>query len=142
MRGVTLETYQKFLGRKATKDELRRISDGELDAIYRSYYWHPAACDRLPRGVDLVVFDMAVNAGVRRAVRILQESVGSPADGVTGPKTLAAVEKQDPLHLIRQYSEGRRAFYKGLSAYVTFGRGWLRRVDEVEAEAIKQGLGK
>ena len=137
MRGVTLATYQKFLGRKATKDELRRISDGELEAIYRSYYWEPAACSRLPGGVDLVVFDMSVNAGVKRAVRILQESVASPADGIVGPQTVAAVAKQDPLFLIRQYSDGRRAFYQGLGAYVTFGRGWLRRVDEVEAEAIK-----
>jgi lysozyme family protein len=80
---------------------------------------------------------MAVNAGVRRAVRILQESVACAADGIVGPQTVAAVAKQDPLFLIRQYSDGRRAFYQGLGAYVTFGRGWLRRVEEVESEALK-----
>ena len=142
MKGVTLATYSKYLGRQATKDELRNISDADLQEIYRRLYWDRAACDQLPVGVDLVVFDMAVNSGPGRAVKLLQEAVGSTPDGGIGPQTLAAVAKQDPLSLIRQYSEARRVFYKSLGAYVTFGKGWLRRVDEVEAEAIKmRGLG-
>jgi len=142
MKGVTLATYSKYLGRPAGKDELRNISDADLQQIYHSLYWDRASCARLPVGVDLCVFDMAVNAGPGRAVKLLQETVGSAADGAIGPETLAAVAKQNPLHLIRQYSEARRVFYKSLGAYVTFGRGWLRRTDEVEAEAIKQGSGK
>lgn len=137
MKGVTLATFSKFLGRPSSKDELREISDGQIKQIYHSLYWVRASCDRFPVGVDLLVFDMAVNAGPGRAIKLLQETVGSAADGAVGPETLAAVAKQNPLHLIRQYSEARRAFYKSLGAYVTFGRGWLRRTDEVEAEAIK-----
>lgn len=142
MKGVTLATYSKYLGRQATKDELRNISDADIQQIYRSLYWDRAACDKLPPGVDLVVFDMALNAGPGRAVKLLQEAVGSTPDGGIGPQTLAAVAKQNPLSLIEQYSEARRVFYKSLGAYVTFGKGWLRRTDEVEAEAIKQGSGK
>lgn len=142
MKGVTLATFSTFLGRPATKDELRDISDEQIHAIYGRGYWDRAACDQLPVGVDLCVFDMAVNAGPGRAVKLLQEAVGSTPDGGFGPQTLAAVAKQDALSLIRQYSEARRVFYKSLGAYVTFGKGWLRRVDEVEAEAIKmRGLG-
>jgi lysozyme family protein len=137
MKGVTLNTYSKFIGRDATKDELKAISDEQLEQIYRSLYWNRAACDQLPTGVDLVVFDMAVNSGPGRAVKLLQEIVGSTPDGGIGPQTLTAVAKQNPLSLIKQYSEARRVFYKSLGAYITFGKGWLRRVDEVEAEAIK-----
>ena len=78
---------------------------------------------------------MAVNAGPGRAVKILQTIVGSTPDGGIGPKTLAAVAEQNPLSVIRQYSDARREYYKGLAIYVTFGRGWLRRVDECEKEA-------
>jgi lysozyme family protein len=137
MKGVTLATYSKYLGRPAGKDELRNISDADLQQIYHSLYWDRASCDRLPVGVDLCVFDMAVNAGPGRAIKLLQETVGSTPDGGIGPQTLAAVAKQNPLSLIKQYSEARRVFYKSLGAYITFGKGWLRRVDEVEAEAIK-----
>lgn len=135
MKGVTMAVFEKFLGRSATKDELRNISDEQLQAIYGNQYWNRIAGDRLPAGLDLSVFDMAVNAGVSRAVRMLQEIVGSTADGVLGPRTLAAVAEQDVLSLIRQYSEERRRFYKSLKTFPTFGRGWLRRVDEVEAKA-------
>ena len=137
MKGVTMAVFEKFLGRPATKDELRNISDEQLHAIYGRGYWDRVAGDRLPVGVNLCLFDMAVNSGPGRAVKLLQEIVGVPADGGLGPRTLAAVAEQDPLSLIRQYSEARRVFYKSLGAYITFGKGWLRRVDEVEAEAIK-----
>jgi lysozyme family protein len=135
MKGVTMAVFEKFLGRPTTKDELRNISDEQIVAIYGNNYWHRVAGDRLPIGLDLCVFDMAVNAGVSRAGRMLQEIVGSAADGVIGQKTLAAVAEQDVLSLIRQYSEERRRFYKSLKTFPTFGRGWLRRVDEVEAKA-------
>lgn len=138
MKGVTLATYSKYLGRQATKDELRNISDADVQQIYRSLYWDRVACDRLPVGVDLCVFDMAVNAGPGRAVKLLQETVGSTPDGGIGPQTLAAVAKQEPLSLIERYSEARRVFYKSLGAYVTFGKGWLRRVDEVEDIAFSK----
>ena len=137
MKGVTLKTYSDWLKRPATKDELRNISDEDLQEIYRRLYWDRVAGDRLPFGVDLCVFDMAVNAGPGRAIKILQAIVGSTPDGGIGPQTLAAVAKQNPLSLIKQYSEARRVFYKSLGAYITFGKGWLRRVDEVESEAYK-----
>jgi lysozyme family protein len=135
MKGVTLATFSNFLGRPATKDELRNISDEQINAIYHRNYWGRVAGDRLSSGLDLSVFDMAVNAGVSRSVRMLQEIVGSTPDGVLGPRTLAAVAEQDTLSLIRQYAEERRRFYKSLKTFDVFGRGWLRRVDEVEAKA-------
>lgn len=137
MKGVTLATYSKFLGRDATKEELRNISDAELQQIYRDLYWNRAACDRLPSGLDLAVFDMAVNAGPGRAAKILQAVLGVTADGAIGPKTLAMVESRPTTDLIREFSDAREEFYKGLPIYATFGKGWLRRVDEVESEAYK-----
>jgi len=135
MKGITLTTYSNFLGRPATKDELRNIPDEHVETIYRRHYWDRVAGDGLPDGLDLSVFDMAVNAGVSRAGRMLQEIVGSQIDKSIGKKTLAAVAEQDTLSLIRQYSEERRRFYKSLKTFPVFGRGWLRRVNEVEAKA-------
>lgn len=137
MKGVTLATYSKFLGRDATKEELRNISDAELEQIYRDLYWNRAACDQLPTGLDLAVFDMAVNAGPGRAAKILQGVLGVTADGVIGPKTLAMTKTRPVTDLIREFSDAREEFYKGLPIYATFGKGWLRRVDEVETEAYK-----
>jgi lysozyme family protein len=95
----------------------------------------------LPAGVDLVVFDMAVNGGPGRAAKILQEVVGVKPDGGIGPMTLAAVASWPPVDTITGFSEARRKFYRGLPTFETFGKGWLRRVDEVEAEALKVAQG-
>lgn len=135
-QGVTLKTYSEYLKRQATADELRRITNGELQEIYRGNYWRGSACDRLPSGVDLVVFDMAVNAGPGKAIQLLQSVLHVPIDGRMGPQTLGAVEKSHPLHLIQAYSEERRRYYKSRPMVSVFGKGWLRRTDEVEKEAI------
>jgi hypothetical protein len=44
--------------------------------VYRLRYWVPAACDHLPDGLDLVVFDAAVNSGVAQSARWLQRFAG------------------------------------------------------------------
>jgi lysozyme family protein len=137
MKGVTIGVFNEYLGRKATKEELRNISDAQIADIYRTRYWDKARCDDLPPGVDLSVFDLAVNAGPSRAVKILQRCVGAESDGVLGPKTLAAVGKSNTKNLIVRFAEDRRDFYRSLKAFQTFGRGWLRRTDECEKESLQ-----
>lgn len=39
MKGVTIGTYSTWLGRQATKDELRNIPDEHLRQIYKAWYW-------------------------------------------------------------------------------------------------------
>ena len=137
MKGVTLAVYREYLGRDVSKEELRNIPQEHLLNLYKTRYWDKARCDDLPAGVDLVVFDMAVNGGPGRAAKLLQIAVGATPDGAIGPKTLTMVNAEDPTELVKKFSDERRAFYKALPIYATFGKGWLRRVEEVESEALK-----
>src|ERR1700761_1361483 len=63
--------------------------------IYGSQFWLPCGGPSLPPGVDLMVFDHAVNCGVRASVRLLQAAVVVEPDGYCGPHTLAAVQNED-----------------------------------------------
>ena len=135
MKGVTLATFSKHLGRPASKDELRAIKDEHLHEIYKKGYWDKASCDAMPAGVDLVVFDMAVNGGPGRAAKWLQEVVGVTADGAIGPGTMKAVLAEDPAELVSAYSFKRINFLQGLPTWPTFGKGWGRRVTEVASAA-------
>jgi lysozyme family protein len=130
MKGVTLATYSDWLGRQATKAELRAISDEHLRAIYKTRYWDAVQGDALPAGLDYVVFDMAVNSGPRRAAQMLQSAVGVTPDGMIGPKTLAAVAAHDPGSLIAAFQRSRQHFLEALPTFATFGKGWARRVTE------------
>ncbi len=136
MKGVTIGTYAQFKGRKVTKDELRNISDAELQAIYRRGYWDKVRGDDLPGGLDMVAFDAAVNSGPSRGAKWLQEALGVAADGKIGPATLEAARAQYAPAVIERAVGFRLAFLKRLKTWGTFGRGWQRRVDEVKAFAL------
>ena len=142
MKGVTHKTYASYLGRdvgNVSHDELRAIPDAHLADIYRTRYWNACRCDELPDGLDMAVFDTAVNTGPAQATRLLQRIVGVPADGAIGPKTLAAVNEYVAAHglhqLIEAYTEARHNFYRLLPTYVHFGEGWRRRADSVSSLA-------
>lgn len=137
MKGVTLETYSNFLGRPATRAELRNIPDGHLQAIYRTGYWDKVKASDLPSGVDFAVYDAAVNSGPARAAKWLQSALGVPADGVIGPKTLAAAKAADPAAMIERIMDLRLAFLKNLATWKHFGKGWSSRVASVRAEALE-----
>lgn len=141
MQGITLATYSDHLGRQATKDELRNIPASVRDAIYRKRYWDVVSGDSLPAGVDLSVFDIAVNSGPGRAGRILQSCLGVVVDGAIGPRTLDAVLSAEDAPLINEIAARRMAFLRSLPTWTTFGSGWARRVADVQKTAIKMASG-
>jgi lysozyme family protein len=131
--GITAATYRQWadnpnLGPVQVQD----ISERTARAIYRSLYWNPLRADALPVGVDLSVFDMGVNAGIWGSARLLQRVLGFIGDGVDGsigPETLSAAAKFDPRTLVNGLGQRQAAFYRSLSDFPTFGRGWLNRTE-------------
>jgi lysozyme family protein len=136
MKGVTLKTYSAHLGRQATVEELKDIPEEHLLAIYGQGYWDKCKCDDLPSGLDVCVFDWAVNSGPRRAVRALQELAGVTPDGDVGPKTLAAVASwwayYGPKTCIAMYQNERMEYLEDLPTFKVFGNGWTKRVIDME----------
>ena len=99
--------------------------------IYRERYWDAVRAEQLPAGVRYLVFDAAVNSGVRQAARWLQRAVGAVDDGVIGPRTLSAVAQHNPDALARRYLSQRLRFMAGLPNWPAFGRGWARRIADL-----------
>lgn len=127
--GITRAVLGEWLGREASKAEVRALRPETAAAIYRARYWDAARCDELPDGMDLAVFDCAVNQGVGRAARFLQQAAGVTADGKIGPRTLAAVASADAGELLREFMARRMNAYGLLATlFRTFGLGWSRRL--------------
>jgi len=137
MKGVTLITFRRHFGQNQSKNDLRTISDEQLEQIYREGYWDKCHCDELPAGVDYVVFDGAVNSGPSRSARWLQGAVGANRDGGIGPKTLAQVAAAESVHVCDAVCAERLAFLHRLRTWNTFGAGWGRRVEEVRKVALE-----
>lgn len=135
-KGITQKVYSDWrfahdLPSRSVKD----ITDAEVMAIYKHLYWDAIKGDELPAGVDYAAFDFAVNSGVSRAARYLQEAAGVNVDGQIGPVTLAAIKARPAQDMIAALCDARMGFLKRLSTFDTFGRGWSRRVAEVEVRA-------
>ena len=135
--GVTKRVYEEFGG---TKD-MKELTKEDVEPIYKKNYWDRVKGDNLPEGLDLCIFDFAVNAGPGRAAKFIQRLVKTTVDGGIGPNTLKCindhVEHYGVSTAIDQYQSERQNYYESLSNFETFGRGWTRRVDEVTEEAKK-----
>lgn len=134
--GVTQRTLAMFLWRDVTEQEMRDLTVADVTPIYKKMYWDKVSGDTLPAGVDHAIFDFAVNAGVGTAVKRLQRIVGVEADGLLGPKTLAAVSENTPEHVIEELYKLRKVYYEGLPTFTHFGRGWSRRNKETREQAL------
>lgn len=142
-RGVTQRVYDGFRrNRKLPTRDVYLIEQAEVEAIYRLQYWDKIRGDALPAGVDMIVFDGAVNSGPLQSVKWLQAELGVRIDGVLGEASLSAV-RAHPDHdvLIAGIAARRMRFLKALRTWGTFGKGWTRRVDHVRAagQAIAMG---
>ncbi len=133
--GITIGTYRAIVNPRATCSDVRHITPALVTRIYRRAYWDVVRGDDLPSGVDLAVFDFAVNSGPQRAAQFLQREIGVRDDGRIGPVTLAAAARDNPADLAAALCDARLAWLRGLKLFARFGRGWTRRVKAVRAAA-------
>ncbi|MDM7457812.1 MAG: holin-associated N-acetylmuramidase [Paracoccus sp. (in: a-proteobacteria)] len=151
--GVTVGTMRRLgldLNRDGRVDaaDVRALTRAQAEQIFVEHYFRKPRLAELPAQLQPGVFDMYVNAGAN-AVKILQRLVtrmGFPAtaDGVIGPRTIAAARSADraaPLHLADAYGIARRNYYYALAdqrpASRKFARsksgakgGWIIRAEE------------
>ena len=133
--GVTKATWEAYVDHDVTEAEMRALTPAKVAPLYKAKYWDAVRGDDLPAGVDFAMFDYAVNSGPVRAIRTLQSSLAVPTDGMIGPRTLKAAAMIEPGVVIDNLCRERVQFLARLSTYKTFGRGWTRRVNEVEVQA-------
>lgn len=115
------------ISRRAYPDaDIRGMTRKQAVEIYHRDYWLPVSGDSLPEPVALILFDMAVNMGRDRAVRVLQRACKVKEDGRLGPQTIAAcVAQRDglPLALTRE----RILAYAETANFNIYRRGWVNR---------------
>jgi lysozyme family protein len=114
MRGIIQREYDAWLKKKGrAPSSVRNISDADVRAIYRTAYWNAMNCDGLAAGMDLCVFDAAVNSGTGRASKWLGQA-----------------------QHIDDFCDARLHFLKGLGRlWHVFGAGWRRRVAAIRERA-------
>jgi len=134
--GCTKAVWEQYVGHPVTIDDIKALTPADVEPLYKTKYWDTIMGDDLPHGVDYAVFDFAINSGPSRAAKALQSGLGVATDGSIGSATLAALEKANPRDVVTSICETRLAFLQSLATYDTFGRGWSKRVSDVEQTAF------
>lgn len=142
-KGITQRVYDAYRQRKGQEPRtVKLIEQAEVEAIYKAGYWDKVRGDAMPPGVGYVLFDFAVNSGPARAIKTLQASLGVTADGALGDMTMDALDAHgDHDALIADICARRLAFMRRLSTWSTFGKGWSRRVADVQARGQAWAMG-
>jgi len=135
--GCTQRVWEEWVGHPVDEKAMRALTPELVAPLYKAKYWDKIKGDELPNGVDYIVFDAAINSGPGRAAKWLQTVVGAVPDGAIGAGTLAKVAAMPAADIVEKYQETRLQFLQSLPTWDTFGKGWGRRVAEVEVAAGK-----
>ena len=117
---------------------IKELTKKDAKDIYFKDYWLKAKCSKLPEELRMIYFDMVVNMGRSRAVKILQKAitakgVKTAVDGGIGPQTISNALKSglEPDRL-RSY---RVKYYADLIGrkpkLEKYWFGWYRRALQV-----------
>ncbi len=118
--GIAANTYPSL--------DIKNLTLAQAKEIYKKDWWDNLGANGLHSAIVFQLWDFAINAGKKRAIMELQQSVGVTADGLIGPKTIAAVNAHDLNDVLLTLTAERLTFYTSLSAFPTYGKGWVNRV--------------
>ena len=141
--GITQRVYDAWMAKnsgnpnyKSTIAEIQKMPVGNAITIYKEQYWNPIQGDKIKKfSMAAMIFDQAVNAGVRAAVIRAQRVLGLREDGVMGPQTLAAINGADEATFLKRYYDETVRYYNAIVAnnpsQAVFINGWLKRADSL-----------
>jgi lysozyme family protein len=147
--GITIAVLKAWRKRAVSVADMQSLTKAEAVKIYHARYWKAAWCDALPSGVDLLVFDAAVNSGIPRALSTLEKRLGIGVPPRPHAHQAAPQQHFQPENMLVNrlsklcmpavicgFCAERRAFYRSLPTFSHFGKGWLSRVDQTQRMAM------
>jgi lysozyme family protein len=123
--GITIHDARMYWKADATAADVKSMPLSVAVEIYRKKYWAKMGCDDRAAGPDFVDFDYGVNSGVGRVASLRK---------VLDPKGLS------PVAYVKAACAARSSFLHSLRTWSVFGKGWGRRVADVEATGVKMAL--
>ncbi len=139
--GVTIGTYSRYLGRKATVEQVRVMTKATARDIYKRGYYEKPRLHLLHGAIQAQMFDCSINHGSKNPVKWLQsitnQALGGAltVDGMIGAMTAEAVNhfvdragsKVVNNALVEERIEFFEAIMRNDPTQEVFRKGWIRR---------------
>lgn len=151
-KGVTIATWRKVGYDKdgdgdIDVDDLKLITDQEaVDAVLRPHYWNRWKADQIKsQSLANILVDWVWGSGAN-GIKIPQQLLGVQADGIVGPKTLAALNAQKPEAFFNLIKNRREQFFNTIvkkdPSQKVFLKGWMRRLNSINFGYLKDNRGR
>lgn len=137
--GITKETAKNF----GYFLSMKEIPIEVVYRIYRTLYYDKIQGDKINSfKITYNIFDMSVNAGTNRSIKILQEMLNEKykytlkIDGIIGKATLSILNllsSKNEEQINKDYTDYRKKFYFSISKKnnnIIFLNGWINRVNK------------
>lgn len=144
MCGVTLATFTEYCRRKGyplpTIVRLKAITYKEWLEILKTMFWDKWKADQINNeSIALILVDWVWGSG-KYGITIPQKAIGVTADGIVGPKTVAAVNAKDPKQLFDLIRKERLAYIERICrsrpTNLKYKRGWLNRLNDIKFKGV------
>jgi len=108
--------------------------------LYHRDYWRPLQLIKLPKCLQLMLFDAAVQHGVTGATVLIQNIVPTKVDGLFGSRTLSAIKSLEMSSVLAKFTVARGRKYARICANDISQKpnleGWFNRLAVVTENAI------
>lgn len=149
-RGVTWRTwknYSRAKGMAVSADKFVGMSLAVWEDLLKTLYWDSIQGDQIKsQGVAEMIFEAVWGGGATRfnsdlQTYLQQRGYDIKADGVVGPKTVAALNqytksKKNEEDLILHMANKRLEYLQGLNDWWKYKAGWSRRLVELKDRAL------
>lgn len=132
-KGITAKDVARYRNVASVSDaEMKALSDTEVAAIYKKYYWVPLNLDKfVDQNTATAVMDMGVLCGTGTAAGWAQEVCGVKSDRAIGPVSLSAINSMEHTEFIPKFKLKADAHFNAIVAkdatQKKFLNGWLNR---------------
>lgn len=146
MVGVTIGTYRaycKYKGKRVpTIADLKAMPYKEWRDIVHTMFWSKWKADLIEdQNVANMIVDWVWASGQGIGIKRVQKILGVTADGIVGPKTLAAVNAANPKELFTKVYQARAAHFnaivKARPSQKKWLKGWMNRINYIYNLASK-----
>ncbi len=135
--GVIEATWAAAVKRGLVTGLLRNATREQLGTVLRIEFWGPA-CDALPSGLDLLLFNGRMMTGAyTHLFQYCLGLIGDDADGDIGPETLKVAAGVDPITFVNAMTGTHYHYLSGLDTWAGFGHGWTTRLQAAQVAAVK-----
>ncbi len=143
--GITIGTLSAWMGRPATKNEVKALTKEAAYSIYLQNYWAGPGIDRIPVCLEtrINIFDAGVMSGPKTAIQRFQKAILAAGvlvetDGVLGPKTYrAALDAEAKVgavalnnHYVRVRLQAVQTRIRQDRTQAVFELGWNTRIEK------------